>query len=43
MEKAKELGWVEKADWQLHQEEEERGVEEAVEALPDALDLDDLL
>jgi hypothetical protein len=43
LEKAKELGWVEKADWQLHQEEEEKEAEEAIEALPDALDLDDLL
>ena len=43
LEKAKELGWVEKADWQLHQEAEEKQAEEEIEALPDALDLDDLL
>jgi WD40 repeat protein len=43
LEKAKELGWVEKADWQLHQEAEVKQAEEVIEALPEALDLDDLL
>jgi len=43
LEKAKELGWVEKAEWQLHEEEKEQQAVEQIEALPDALDLDDLL
>ena len=43
LEKAKELGWVEKAEWQLHEEEKEQQAVEEIEALPDALDLDDLL
>lgn len=43
IEKAKELGYVEKAEWQLHEEEQEQKEVEKVESLPDALDLDDLL
>ena len=43
LEKAKELGWVEKADWQIHEEKQEQAAIEKVEALPEALDLDDLL
>ena len=43
LEKAKELGWVEKADWQLHEEEKEQQAVEEIESLPEALDLDDLL
>ena len=43
IEKAKELGYVEKAEWQLHEEEKEKEEVEKVESLPDALDLDDLL
>ena len=43
LEKAKELGWVEKAQWQIHEEEQVQAAVEAIEALPQALDLDDLL
>ncbi|MBO58468.1 MAG: hypothetical protein CMA77_05685 [Euryarchaeota archaeon] len=43
LEKAKELGWVEKAEWQLHEEEKEKKAVEEIQSLPDALDLDDLL
>ncbi|MBT4059640.1 MAG: hypothetical protein HOE69_04960 [Euryarchaeota archaeon] len=43
LEKAKELGWVEKADWQIHEEEKAEAAIKAIESLPDALDLDDLL
>jgi hypothetical protein len=42
LEKAKELGYVEKAEWQLHEEQQEQEEVEKVEALPDAFDLDDL-
>jgi WD40 repeat protein len=43
IEKAKELGYVEKADWQIHEEQEDQEAVEKVESLPDAMDLDDLL
>ena len=43
IEKAKELGYEEKPEWIKHQEAEAKAEVEAVEALPDALDLDDLL
>ena len=43
LEKAKELGWVEKAEWQLHEEAKEQQAVEEIQSLPDALDLDDLL
>ena len=43
IEKAEELGHREKAQWQIHQEEQEAAEAERIEALPEALDLDDLL
>ena len=43
MEKARELGWEEKAQWQIHEEEKVAAEEEKIESLPEALDIDDLL
>ena len=43
LEKAKELGWEEKAQWQIHEEEKVAAEEEKIESLPEALDIDDLL
>ena len=43
LEKARELGWEEKAQWQIHEEEKAAAEEEKIESLPEALDIDDLL
>ena len=43
LEKARELGWEEKAQWQVHEEEKVAAEVEKIESLPEALDIDDLL
>ena len=42
LDKAKELGWVEKAAWQLLEEQKVAQEQAEIDALPDALDLDDM-